>query len=88
MGRCKSLLLFGRIPLFRTFLFYTFPIFICNQSAECIVFAYLQVYTFKFIILFQETWYLKPYLDEIEEEKKTRSNTSGLLPGFQLKKHH
>uniref|UniRef100_A0A915PS80 Cytochrome b-c1 complex subunit 7 n=1 Tax=Setaria digitata TaxID=48799 RepID=A0A915PS80_9BILA len=35
-----------------------------------------------------ETWYLKPYLDEIEEEKKTRSNTSGLLPGYKLKGHH
>nr|CDQ05966.1 Bm5501, isoform a [Brugia malayi] len=35
-----------------------------------------------------ETWYLKPYLDEIEEEKKTRSNTSGLLPGFQLRERH
>uniref|UniRef100_A0A0R3RXI7 Cytochrome b-c1 complex subunit 7 n=1 Tax=Elaeophora elaphi TaxID=1147741 RepID=A0A0R3RXI7_9BILA len=35
-----------------------------------------------------ETWYLKPYLDEIEEEKKTRANTSGLLPSFQLKRRH
>ncbi|EFO21095.1 hypothetical protein LOAG_07393 [Loa loa] len=35
-----------------------------------------------------ETWYLKPYLDEIEEEKKTRANTSGLLPSFQLKGRH
>ncbi|VDN30821.1 unnamed protein product [Gongylonema pulchrum] len=29
-----------------------------------------------------------PYLDEIEEEKKTRADTSGLIPGYQLKQHH
>uniref|UniRef100_A0AC34R877 Cytochrome b-c1 complex subunit 7 n=2 Tax=Panagrolaimus sp. JU765 TaxID=591449 RepID=A0AC34R877_9BILA len=33
-----------------------------------------------------ETFYLKPYLDEIEAEKKERARTSGLIPGFSLRK--
>lgn len=32
----------------------------------------------------EETFYLKPYLDEIEAEKLERVNTSGLKPGYQL----
>uniref|UniRef100_A0A1I7YIG7 Cytochrome b-c1 complex subunit 7 n=1 Tax=Steinernema glaseri TaxID=37863 RepID=A0A1I7YIG7_9BILA len=34
-----------------------------------------------------ETWYLKPYLDEIEAEKKERANSSGIVPGYSLKQH-
>uniref|UniRef100_A0A7E4ZRG8 Cytochrome b-c1 complex subunit 7 n=1 Tax=Panagrellus redivivus TaxID=6233 RepID=A0A7E4ZRG8_PANRE len=33
-----------------------------------------------------ETFYLKPYLDEIEAEKTERVKSSGLIPGFLLKK--
>ncbi|VDN58822.1 unnamed protein product [Dracunculus medinensis] len=33
-----------------------------------------------------ETWYLKPYLDEIEAEKKAREDSSGIIPGFSLRK--
>ncbi|KAF8384410.1 hypothetical protein PRIPAC_73552 [Pristionchus pacificus] len=33
----------------------------------------------------QESWYLKPYLDEIEAEKKQRVESSGILPGYELK---
>ncbi|CAJ0577644.1 unnamed protein product, partial [Mesorhabditis spiculigera] len=29
-----------------------------------------------------ESWYLKPYLDEIEAEKEARASSSGLLPSF------
>lgn len=36
----------------------------------------------------EETWYLKPYLDEIEAEKKARSESSGLLPGYEMKQKH
>jgi len=32
-----------------------------------------------------ETFYLKPYLDAIEAEKLERTNTSGLVPGYQTK---
>ncbi|CAD6195860.1 unnamed protein product [Caenorhabditis auriculariae] len=32
-----------------------------------------------------ETWYLKPYLDEIEAEKKARAESSGLIPPYQMK---
>ncbi|TKR81542.1 hypothetical protein L596_015395 [Steinernema carpocapsae] len=32
-----------------------------------------------------ETWYLKPYLDEVEAEKKERVNSSGIVPGFWIK---
>ncbi|KAL6744182.1 hypothetical protein Aduo_017142 [Ancylostoma duodenale] len=32
-----------------------------------------------------ETWYLKPYLDEIEAEKKARAETTGLIPPFEMK---
>ena len=34
-----------------------------------------------------ETWYLKPYLDEIEAEKKARAESSGIIPGFEMKQH-
>ncbi|CAI5441433.1 unnamed protein product [Caenorhabditis angaria] len=34
-----------------------------------------------------ETWYLKPYLDEIEAEKKARAESSGLIPPYQMKQH-
>ncbi|KAE9552977.1 hypothetical protein FO519_003814 [Halicephalobus sp. NKZ332] len=33
-----------------------------------------------------ETFYLKPYLDEIEAEKKERARSSGLIPGYLLRK--
>uniref|UniRef100_A0A0N4ZTB2 Cytochrome b-c1 complex subunit 7 n=1 Tax=Parastrongyloides trichosuri TaxID=131310 RepID=A0A0N4ZTB2_PARTI len=33
-----------------------------------------------------ETWYLKPYLDEIEAEKQERANTSGIVPDYQMPK--
>uniref|UniRef100_A0A1I7X1M7 Transposase n=1 Tax=Heterorhabditis bacteriophora TaxID=37862 RepID=A0A1I7X1M7_HETBA len=36
----------------------------------------------------KETWYLKPYLDEIETEKKARIESSGLIPGFEMKQSH
>ncbi|KJH43532.1 Ubiquinol-cytochrome C reductase complex subunit [Dictyocaulus viviparus] len=32
-----------------------------------------------------ETWYLKPYLDEIEAEKKARAETTGLIPPFEMR---
>ena len=32
----------------------------------------------------EETFYLKPYLDEIEAEKCERKNTSGLKPSYEL----
>ncbi|CAI4226041.1 unnamed protein product [Auanema sp. JU1783] len=35
----------------------------------------------------EESWYLKPYLDEIESEKKARAETSGLIPPFEMKQH-
>ncbi|KAK6023596.1 hypothetical protein OSTOST_10610 [Ostertagia ostertagi] len=34
-----------------------------------------------------ETWYLKPYLDEIEAEKKARAETTGLIPPFEMKQN-
>ncbi|CAB3404841.1 unnamed protein product [Caenorhabditis bovis] len=34
-----------------------------------------------------ETWYLKPYLDEIEAEKKARAESSGLIPPYEMKQH-
>uniref|UniRef100_A0A914D274 Cytochrome b-c1 complex subunit 7 n=1 Tax=Acrobeloides nanus TaxID=290746 RepID=A0A914D274_9BILA len=33
----------------------------------------------------EESWYLSPYLAEVEKEKKERLQTSGLKPGFWLK---
>lgn len=36
----------------------------------------------------EETFYLKPYLDEIEKEKLERSNSSGIKPGFSIKIEH
>ena len=33
-----------------------------------------------------ETFYLKPYLDEIEAEKTERARSSGLTPGYLLRK--
>uniref|UniRef100_A0A1I7UGN3 Cytochrome b-c1 complex subunit 7 n=1 Tax=Caenorhabditis tropicalis TaxID=1561998 RepID=A0A1I7UGN3_9PELO len=35
----------------------------------------------------QESWYLKPYLDEIEAEKKARAESSGLIPPYEMKQH-
>nr|CDJ81245.1 Cytochrome bd ubiquinol oxidase domain containing protein [Haemonchus contortus] len=35
----------------------------------------------------QETWYLKPYLDEIEAEKKARAETTGLIPPYEMKQN-
>ncbi|KHJ80515.1 Ubiquinol-cytochrome C reductase complex subunit [Oesophagostomum dentatum] len=35
----------------------------------------------------EETWYLKPYLDEIENEKKARAETTGLIPPYEMKQH-
>lgn len=34
----------------------------------------------------EETFYLKPYLDEIETEKKERARSSGLIPGYLMRK--
>uniref|UniRef100_A0AAF5HY99 Cytochrome b-c1 complex subunit 7 n=2 Tax=Strongyloides stercoralis TaxID=6248 RepID=A0AAF5HY99_STRER len=31
-----------------------------------------------------ETWYLKPYLDEVEAEKEERLNSSGIVPDYQM----
>ncbi|VDK18772.1 unnamed protein product [Anisakis simplex] len=36
----------------------------------------------------EETWYLKPYLDEIEAEKQARAESSGLVPGFWMRRNH
>ncbi|CEF62961.1 Cytochrome b-c1 complex subunit 7 [Strongyloides ratti] len=33
-----------------------------------------------------ETWYLKPYLDEVEAEKEERANSSGIVPDYQMPK--
>lgn len=33
----------------------------------------------------EETYYLEPYLEEIENEKHERVESSGIKPGFQLK---
>ena len=34
----------------------------------------------------EETFYLKPYLDEIEAEKTERTKSSGFVPGFLMRK--
>ncbi|KAI6174092.1 Cytochrome b-c1 complex subunit 7 [Aphelenchoides besseyi] len=34
----------------------------------------------------EETFYLKPYLDEIEAEKLERTKSSGFVPGYEYKK--
>jgi hypothetical protein len=36
-------------------------------------------------LCFQETFYLQPYLNAINAEKTERVDTSGLLPGYQVK---
>lgn len=33
----------------------------------------------------EETYYLQPYLEEIESEKHERIHSSGLKPGYELK---
>lgn len=49
--------------------------------------AFHSKFNFKKSIFLQESWYLKPYLDEIEAEKKARAETSGLIPPYQMKQH-
>jgi len=34
-----------------------------------------------------ETFYLKPYIDEVEAEKKERASTSGYIPRYEAKQH-